>query len=72
MIEHIVPIKDGGGHKKGKQEILEEKDKVVFWEILRTHGGGKLWTSITSQGKNNTARHEAWKTAAQASSDYLS
>ena len=58
--------------KKGKRESLGEKDKAVFWEILKTHGGGKLWKTITSEGKNNTARHEAWKTAAKAFSEYLS
>ena len=60
--------------EEGKKEIrgvLAKKDKEVFWNILKTHGDGKLWKTITSDGKNNTARHEAWKTAAQVFSEYL-
>ena len=50
---------------KRKRENLEEKDKAVFWNILKTEKSGAIWKIIT-EGKNNTTRHEAWEVVAKA------
>ena len=42
---------------------FDQTEKSVFWSIVKTQQGGKIWKKI-KESKNNTARRDAWRVVA--------
>ena len=55
--------------KKGRSQF-DQTEKNVFWSILKSHQGGKIWKTIT-ESKNNTAHHDAWKIVAEVFANHI-
>ena len=55
--------------KKGRSQF-DQTEKSVFWNILKSQQGGKIWKTII-ESKNNTARRDAWKVVADVFANHI-
>ena len=63
--------KTGSNMKKGSRDTFDQREKDMFWNILRTRNAGKIWKILT-ESKSNQARHDAWVIVAQSFSGAIS
>ena len=63
--------KTGANMKKGTRDTFDQREKDMFWNILRTRNAGKIWKILT-ESKSNQARHDAWVIVAQSFSGAIS
>jgi translation elongation factor P/translation initiation factor 5A len=63
--------KKGANMKKGTRDTFDQREKDMFWNILRTRNAGKIWKILT-ESSSNQARHDAWVIVAQTFSGAIS
>ena len=63
--------KAGGSKKKGTRDNLDQREKDMFWDIVRTRNAGMIWKILT-ESSSNQARHDAWVIVAQTFSSAIS
>ena len=61
--------KAGGSKKKGTRDNLDQREKDMFWDIVRTRNAGMIWKILT---ESSQARHDAWVIVAQTFSSAIS
>ena len=63
--------KKGADMKKGTRDTFDQREKDMFWNILRTRNAGQIWKILT-ESSSNQARHDAWVIVAQTFSGAIS
>ena len=58
------------GWRGKKEQAFDQTEKSVFWNILKSHKGGKIWKTII-ESKNNTACRDAWKVVADVFANHI-
>ena len=49
--------KKGADMKKGTRDTFDQREKDMFWNILRTRNAGQIWKILT-ESSSNQARHD--------------
>lgn len=60
-----------GKEKKGTRDNWDQREKAIFWNILRTRNAGQIWKILT-ESSSNQAKHDAWVIVAQSFSGAIS
>ena len=60
-----------GKEKKGTRDNWDQREKAMFWNILKTRNAGQIWKILT-ESSSNQAKHDAWVIVAQSFSGAIS